>query len=197
MAGSIFVLAVSVAGSIARRALVGLGRDDQPVHFLHAEFAVDELRRQPVEQLRVRGQSAEHTEIARRLLQALAKVPLPQAIDGHPGEEADSRAPSASRQSLRSGRRGNRAWRREGPAGLDGLVLLGPIGFTAGEDVARFLLASAVDFDGPERRQWRTAARVPPPSAASCFVSSSNFLRSRLGQEFVDLDRDRRADGTK
>ena len=85
--GSSFESSAAVESVDLRGQLVGLGGDDQPVHLLHAEPAGDELGGQPVEQPRVGRRSAQRSEVARRLLQALAEVPLPEPVDGHPGEQ--------------------------------------------------------------------------------------------------------------
>ena len=97
------------------------------MHLLHAEVAFDELGGQPIEQLRVGRHAAELAEIARRLLQALAEVPLPEPIDGHAGEQrivgggqpvGKSLDPALAEVDLRPARTANRARLRASfPAG--------------------------------------------------------------------------------
>ena len=70
-----------------RRLAVGRARDDQPVHRLQAPAARDELGRQPVEQLRVRGFVAHRAEVAGGADEAPAEVVLPEPVDHHAGRQ--------------------------------------------------------------------------------------------------------------
>jgi len=60
---------------------------DQPVHGLEAPAAGDELRREPVEQLRMRRLGAVDAEVAGRVHEAGAEVVVPDAICHYAGRQ--------------------------------------------------------------------------------------------------------------
>ena len=62
------------------------------MHLLHTPAAADELRREPIEQFRVRGFHAHAAKITRCLDEAGAEVALPEAIHHHAGGERILRA---------------------------------------------------------------------------------------------------------
>ena len=57
--------------------------DDEPVQFFQRPALPDELQRQPVEQLGVRGRSTHFAKVRRRVHETVAKMVLPYSIDQH------------------------------------------------------------------------------------------------------------------
>ena len=66
---------------------VGGARDDQTVEALERAAAVAEFRRQPVEQVGVRGRGTHASEVTRRRDDAPAEVILPDTVDDRPPGE--------------------------------------------------------------------------------------------------------------
>ena len=104
------------------------------------------------------GRAAELAEIAGVLLQTLAEVPLPEPIDGDAGEHRILRSGQPIGKCLDAAFAEVDLGGRERPAGLHRLILLGPLGIAAGQDVALLRFAGAVPFHGPEGRQGASAA---------------------------------------
>ncbi len=76
-----------VSGVARGRLAVDRAHHDQLVELLEGAAAIAELHRQPVEQLRMRGQRAHVTEIVGRVDDSGSEVIMPDAIDdGSPGE---------------------------------------------------------------------------------------------------------------
>ena len=78
---------LQLPGGRGRALAIGSARHDQPHEALHIPTALDEINREPIEQLRVRGPIALQTKIGQRADQAFAKKQLPDAIHRHPGGE--------------------------------------------------------------------------------------------------------------
>ena len=99
----------SAAASSIRRA-----RHDEPVQVLHAPARLAELRREPIEQLRVRGPRAAAAEVVHGAHERLAEVPAPDVIHRHArGERVVARGdPLGERPAPPRARR--RIRRREG-----------------------------------------------------------------------------------
>ena len=123
------------------------------MHRFLAIAALDELGRQPIEQWLIGRLAAQLAEVAGRLLQAFAEMPLPQPIDRHPGEQRILLAVSQSENASTRPSRKSILAVVKGPAGLDGIILFGPLRIAAGQDVTLLALQSAIDLHGPERRQ--------------------------------------------
>ena len=84
-----FVLRIrlQLGGIMCGALAVGGTHHDLFVQRLEPPAVFDQLQRQPVEQLRMRGQLALQTEIVGRIHNAAAEMMLPQAVGHHPREQ--------------------------------------------------------------------------------------------------------------
>src|SRR6266436_2727838 len=98
------------------------------------------------------GQSSEHAEITRVLLQPLAKVPLPEPVHDDAGEHRILWRRQPIGESFNAAFAEIDLGRREWPTGLHGLILLGSIGLSAGQDVALLERPRAIPFHSPKGR---------------------------------------------
>src|SRR5262249_34055211 len=118
-----------------------------------AVAALDEFAGEPIEKRLTNWDSAQKPEIARRFLQALAEMPLPQAIDSHAGKKRIL----FRRKPI--GERVDAAFAEiflaviKGPAGLYGMVLFRPLGVAAGKNVRLLEFQPAIHLHCPERWQ--------------------------------------------
>ena len=103
-----------------------------------------------------------------RLLQAFAEVPLPEPVHRHAGEQRILRRGQPVGERLDAALAKIDLRRRERPAGLDRMILFGPLRIAAGQDVALLLLACRDRL--PRSRMpasRRRGRRRPPPPAFS------------------------------
>src|SRR2546427_10757661 len=109
--------------------------------------------------------STQLSEIARELVQALTKVPLPETIDGHAGKQrVFGRCQPIGKSLYPPLPEIDLCWRKR-PAGLHLLVFLGPLGISTGQDVALLQLPLAVNLHGPEGRKLPCSAASPAAAA--------------------------------
>ena len=78
---------LEVGGQNPRAPAIGVRHEDRLVELLDRPPRVDKLRRQPVQQFRMRRALPELAEVAGRRHDAPAKAPLPQAVDEDAGRE--------------------------------------------------------------------------------------------------------------
>src|SRR5262249_18212647 len=83
---TVFWIAIPVPDRL-RWLAIGRTGHDQSVQRLEAPSAVDQLRRQPVEEGRMTRLGAHPAEVAGRFDQSPPKMPLPHAVDNHPGSQ--------------------------------------------------------------------------------------------------------------
>src|SRR5713226_871969 len=102
--------------------------------------------------------SSQYAEVAGILLQALAKVPLPEAVYGDSGKHRILRSGQPIGECLDAALTEIDLGGNERPAGLHWFIFLRPLGVAAGENVALLRLPGAVPFYGPKRRQGASAA---------------------------------------
>ncbi len=149
-----------VGGDVAARHLVGLRGHHQPVHRLHAPAALDELERQPVEQLRMRRRLAHLAEVARRADDAFAEMMLPDPVHHHARGQRIVRATRATRRS-RGG--ASSIWR---PAAAPGTR----VRFSDATDSTPGVISDALGVDAAavqEVRRSRARARLRRSRAPS------------------------------
>src|SRR5215469_18279490 len=119
-------------------------------------------------------------------------MPLPKPIDRHSREERIFGRGEPIGEAFDSAVAEIGLGRGEGPARLYWLVLFGPIGLAAREDVARLLLSRPVDFHGPERRQGGATASPSTTARAihgrELLFQILHFFARILRQRLPDLD---------
>ena len=181
------------------RLAVGVAQHDQPVDRLEPPAALDERRRQPVEQLGMAGAVALGAEVVDRLDQPRAEVVLPEPVDDHPGRQRMRRARPASAASRVRGSAtsAGSSGRSSGTRTLGGR---GPTGSPLFSQTPRFrtwigVRCAEVVPGGRDRGRRRRASDPPVPrvSVASRCLLGSAGLASACAWSFLHLVLDRLA----
>ena len=135
-----------------RRPLIGGRRDDEAMDVTEAKPAADELRGQPVEELRLCGLAGLMTEIAGLAMESFAEVPLPEPVHRHSGEQGivGRGEPVGERFDAPFSEVDGAA--HEGPSGPDRSIRFGPARIGAGQYVALFTGPIGVGLDGVKYR---------------------------------------------
>ena len=182
------LLAVGKLGPSLRGHFVGLRRHHQPVHLLHAVVPAHELRREPVEQGRMRGRASEPAEVTRKFLQTFTEMPLPQSIDGDAREQRILRGGQPVRKRLDPAFPEIVLAFGKWPAWLHLMLLFRPGRIAAGQDVTFFLLTHSIHFHRVKDRDgWSAAPARTDAGRVELGLQLAILLPHLLGQDLVNL----------
>ena len=171
-----------------RRPLISGRRNDEAMDVTEAEPAADELRGQPVEQLRLCGLAGLMAEIAGLAVKPFAEVPLPKPVHRHPGEQGvfGRGEPVGERFDAPFPEVDGAA--REGPSRPDRPICFGPARIGAGQYVALFTGPLRVGFNGVEHGDDRG---IGAPDCLRQVVDPASqiavLLAEVFGEHLVDL----------